>query len=310
MRVTNSMMTNSMSVSLQKRSQLLLNLGEKVSTGKKILKPSDDPLGMASILDYRGSLSRIEQYMENITRGKTKIELMEDVLGEVENQIMSAKQIATDQAMGVLETRSTAAEQMKNIFEQVLDLANSELQNNYLFAGSQTNSVPFTRNADGIEGTADDYEVVYHGDSESQNIIIGKNNHVNISAHGKEIFTGDAVNGGVNVFDVLNDLIQGLENPDAEVGTTQIRSQLELLKTSQEQVNSVRTRNAGINERLNSSEAYWGNFKTSIETQLSNVQDVDLTQATVEFQNAQLVYEASVALTNEILQNTLLNFIK
>ncbi|MBU4002886.1 MAG: hypothetical protein KKB94_11265, partial [Proteobacteria bacterium] len=113
-----------------------------------------------------------------------------------------------------------------------------------------------------------------------------------------------------NVFNTLKDLIEGLENPDTEAGTTQIRSQLDVLKTAQEQVNSVRTLNSGINQRLNSSKDYWSNFKGVMETQLSSVQDVDLTQAAVEFQKAQLVYETTVALANEMLQNTLLNFLK
>ncbi|MBU4316050.1 MAG: flagellar hook-associated protein FlgL [Proteobacteria bacterium] len=304
------MMTNSMSVSLQKKTQSLIDLSEKVSTGKRVLRPSDDPLGMARILDYRGTLSQIEQYMENINRGQTKIEVMEHVLGEVENQVINAKRIATDQSTGVLETRGTAASQIKNIFDQVLDLANSELQNNFLFGGNQTNARPFTRNADGIEGTADDYEVVYHGDNGEQKIIIGKNSDVKISSNGNDIFTGDTLSNGVNVFNTLKDLIEGLENPDTETGTTQIRSQLGLLKTAQEQVNSVRTLTAGINQRLTSSKDYWSNFKTAMETQLSNVQDVDLTQAAVEFQKAQLVYETTVALANEMLQNTLLSFLK
>ena len=310
MRVTNSMMTNSMSVSLQKKTQSLVDLSEKVSTGKKVLRPSDDPLGMARILDYRGTLSQIEQYVENINRGQIKIEVMEKVLGEVENQVINAKRIASDQSAGVLETRGTAASQIKNIFDQVLDLANSELQNNFLFGGNQTNARPFTRNADGIEGTADDYEVVYHGDNGEQKILIGKNSDVKISTHGNDIFTGDTLSNGVNVFNALKDLIEGLENPDTEAGTTQIRSQLDVLKTAQEQVNSVRTLNSGINQRLNSSKDYWSNFKGVMETQLSSVQDVDLTQAAVEFQKAQLVYETTVALANEMLQNTLLNFLK
>jgi flagellar hook-associated protein 3 FlgL len=304
------MMMNSMTVSLQKKTQSLLNLSEKVATGKQILRPSDSPVGMARILDYRGTISRVEQYMENISQGQTKIEVMEEILNEVENQIISAKRIATDQSVAALETRGTAAKQIKNIFDQVLDLANSELQNNYLFSGSQTSTVPFTRNADGIDGTADDYEVVYHGDDAEQSIMIGKNNTIEVNVHGDDIFTGVSASGGLNVFDVLQGLIEGLENADIDAGTAQIRAQLTPLGTAQEQVNSVRTKMAGTYERLTSSKNYWENFKAGITKQLSEIEDVDMIQAVVELKDAQLVYETTVALTKEMLQTNLLSFLK
>ena len=311
MRVTNNMMMNSMSVSLQKKTQSILSLTEKIATGKKISKPSDDPLGMARAMDYRDTISQVAQYMENISRGKTKIEVMENILEEAEDLVISAKQIATDQSMGKLETRSTAADQVRSIYEQLFNIANSDFENSYLFAGHLNTAAPYIMNADGIDGNADDELVAYVGDQGDQEIIIGKNNHVKINATGDEVF-GDPDGAGpeVDVFTALYGLIEGLENTDLDAGTVQIQASVELLKSAEEQINSVRTRNAGTYDRLESSEAYWDNFKTAMEDQLSAVEDADLTQAAVDLQNAELIYETSMALSKEIIQNSLLSFLR
>ena len=301
MRVTNNMMMNSMALSLQQKSQVILNLTEKVASGKKILKPSDDPLGMVRAMDYRETISKVDQYMENISRGKTKLEVTENILEEVENQIIKVKQIATDQSMGALETRTTAAEQVRSLYDELYVLANSEFENSYLFAGHENTTEPFTMNIDNT--------VTYNGDDGDQEIIIGKNNHVKVNTHGTEVF-GDGLGPEVDIFGAILDLIEGLENPDVDAGTLEIQASLANIRASQDQLNAARTRNAGTYERLESTEAYWDKFKTGIEGELSAVEDVDLSQAVVQLQNAQLIYETSMALSKEILQTSLMSFLR
>ena len=297
MRVTNNMMMNAMTASLQQKSQLILKLTEQVSTGKKISKPSDDPLGMARSMDYQETISKVDQYMENISRGKTKLEVIENILEEVENQIINVKEIAVEQSMGELETRDTAAELVRNAYEELLALSNSEFESSYLFSGYATDTQPYTLNIDET--------VSYNGDSGDQEIIISKNNHVKINTHGEEVFSGP----DVNIFDAIYNLIQGLEDPDTAAGTVTIQAAIADIEASQEQVNAARTRNAGTYDRLDTSESYWENFKSGIEDQLSKVMDADLTQALVELQNAELVYETSLAMSKEIIQNSLLSFL-
>ena len=309
MRITNKMMMQSVSVNLQRQTQKLVGLNENIATGKKILKPSDDPVGMSRIMEFKKTISQVDQYMQNITTGKTKLEVMENILAEVENQINAVKKIAIDQSMGVLETRGTAAEQVKNSFEQIMDLANSKLGSNYLFGGHQPQTRPFTGNADGIADTADDYTVTYNGDTGVQKIMIGAGSQAKVNADGSEIFTGGSLEDGVDVFSIMGDLIAGLENADTAAGTDQITAQIALLEKAQEQVNSVRTRNAGTYERLETTESYWENFKINIEQQLSNIEDVDITQAVVDLKNQELVYETTVSLAGEILKNSLLSFL-
>ena len=84
MRVTNKMTSELITRELYSNQQMLLNAQVKVTTGKKINKPSDDPIGAHKVLDYRRILSSIEQYERNIVYGKNQIEITETILDQMD----------------------------------------------------------------------------------------------------------------------------------------------------------------------------------------------------------------------------------
>ena len=306
MRITNNMMMTAVTAGLSRNVQSLVSLSEKLATGKSINRPSDDPIGMANIMDYRKSISKTEQYVSNIERGKLTLETTESVLDAIEGNIDVAKNIARDQSSGGLDTRDAAIEQIRGIYDQVMQLANTKVGDSYLFSGHQTDTVPFTRNADTVEGTVDDYTAQYNGDSGDLKIVVGEQSHVKINVHGNEIFTGVGVVGGVNVFDVLEDLLDGLETSDTDL----IRNQVANLEKAETQVNSARTKNAGIYERLDTTQNYWEDFKYRIESSLSATQDIDTEQTVVELKNQEIVYETTMSLATEIMKINLLNILR
>jgi len=61
MRVTNSMMSNTITRYLMRQSEALYNVQEQISTQKKINRPSDDPTGMRKVLDYRNKIATVDQ---------------------------------------------------------------------------------------------------------------------------------------------------------------------------------------------------------------------------------------------------------
>ncbi len=156
MRVTNNQMANAITGSLFRQAQRLLKAQITVATEKIINKPSDDPIGMSRILDYRKTLYSIDQYNRNITQGKTWIELSETALGTIEDLLNSAKGIAVEQTSGDLETREMALHEVENIYCQVLDLANSRLGNSYIFSGHKTGTAPFRNEVSLSGGVSED----------------------------------------------------------------------------------------------------------------------------------------------------------
>ncbi|MGD9301405.1 MAG: FlgD immunoglobulin-like domain containing protein [Desulfobacterales bacterium] len=143
MRVTNSMMSNTITRYLMQQSERLYKVQEQIATQKKINRPSDDPAGMRAILDYRNKIATVDQYLDNIERGTTRLEFTEITLDVVDDLIGVTRGISQQEAGGTNQSRALAAEQVKDLYNQMVELANSKNGKNYMFSGHQTDTPAF-----------------------------------------------------------------------------------------------------------------------------------------------------------------------
>ena len=140
MRVTNSMMSNTITRYLMRQSEGLYKVQEQIATQKKINTASDDPVGMRKVLDYRNQMATVEQYMNNVKRGTTRLEFTEITLEMVDDLLSVVREISRSEAKGTTASRDFAARQVRNMYDQTVELANSKLGKNYMFAGHQTDT--------------------------------------------------------------------------------------------------------------------------------------------------------------------------
>ena len=142
MRITSNQLANIVRRSVADNAERLYKAQETVSTEKLVNRPSDDPLAMGRILDYRTTLSSLDQYVRNITQAKMRIEFSEMQVEEIQNQLQTAKILAIDQSSIDAATRNQAAEDIQNIYDRLLEIANSKLGDDYLFAGNKSGARP------------------------------------------------------------------------------------------------------------------------------------------------------------------------
>lgn len=304
MRVTNNMMTDSLVRYLTAQNEALYERQTIIASQKRINRPSDDPIGMGKVLDYRQTLSSIEQYETNIQRGQERLEITEITLDLVDELLQGVHAIAMTEAGGTTESRQLTAEEVKNLFDQVLDLANSKLNGNYMFSGYQTQTAPFSRD-DTLATTFDQFTVTYNGDAGEQQFIVGHNTEITIDTDGRPLFQNAAA-GGVNVFDAMRDLIVAFESDD----TTAISDQADLIDLGRKQINNMRAANSPISYQLKTSENHWQNCKPKIQELLAKEEEVDVTQAVVELQSIELAYQTTLATTARITQQGLIDFLQ
>jgi len=304
MRVTNNMMTDSLVRYLTTQNEALYERQTVIASQKRINRPSDDPIGTGKVMDYRQSLASIEQYQTNIQTGKTRLEVTEVNLDLVDDLLQVIRGIGQTETSQSAESRLLAAEGIKDIFDQVLDVANSELNGNYLFSGYQTKTAPFSRD-DTLATTFDQFTVTYNGDDGDARFIVAHNTEVTIDADGRPLFQ-NAAGGGINLFDVLRDLIVGLENDD----TAAISAQADLVDAARDQINTIRANNSPILYQLETTENHWQNYKPKIQELLGRQEEADITQAVVELQQIELAYQTTLATAARIIQPGLVNFLE
>ncbi|MCK5507190.1 MAG: flagellar hook-associated protein FlgL [Desulfobacterales bacterium] len=164
MRVTNKMMTDTVSSNLFKKVGQLLKSQDVLSSGKRINTPSDDPIGMGKVLDYRKTICTIDQYDRNIAHGETWLDLTDSILASIGDSFIRAKELALSQVNATVnaDDMTVVAEEVKSLYDHVLHLANTKLGKSYIFAGHKTDIPPFSRDAD--------YITSYNGDAEVTDI--------------------------------------------------------------------------------------------------------------------------------------------
>lgn len=297
MRITNTMMANNVISNLNKNIVKLVKAQEVVATEKVINRPSDDPIGMSNILSFRSELSAIEQYTRNIVQGKMRIEVSETALDAIDGLVRDAKEIAVTLSTvpGDSGNRAIMASSVQDIHDQVLQLANSQFEGYYLFAGTESDKPAFL--ADGT----------YDGNSGDIYLSAEKNAKIKINASGDELFTISTGPPIVNVFSVLDDLKAALEaDPYIE---SDVFDQVTLLIDVHEQIDFVRSQMSTKFKRLEGFENQLAAYKNKFEELLSIQEDANMPKAIIDMQQQETAYEVSLATSGRIFQKSLIDFI-
>jgi len=146
LRVSTQMMyTQSLSY-INNKLTTLTELNEQSSSQKRVNRPSDDAVASATILNLRTTLNSYDQYLENAATAKGWLTSSDSTLTQVSTLLTRAKGLAEQAATGTLgaENRKQIAYEMREIYEQLIALANTEYQNKSIYGGQVTDKNPFT----------------------------------------------------------------------------------------------------------------------------------------------------------------------
>ena len=291
MRISAKIMAEHIKVNLARQSSQLMETQLKLASGKRINKPSDDPIGIGKVLDYRTTLKTVDQYRENILDAKTRVQFSESVLGQVSDFIEDAKKLATNPDA---DDKSAFAQEIRNIRQQVLGLANSKYGANFLFAGHRSDTAPFDLTP----------PFAYNGDGGFHQVVVGEGITVRIDADGSQMF----VDGSDNLFQVLDDLETALTTVPFD--PVAVQNTVDPLYRIADRLELARSGLASDYKRLERTDEYWNNFSNAVETMRQTVEDADITQTAVDMQVQQTAYEVLLATAGQVIQPTLLDFLK
>ena len=189
----------------------IAKLQAQIGSGKKLIKPSDNPPAASQVLDLEETLARIDQYKQNAVLANQRLALEDSTLDGVGNLLIRVKELALAANSGTqtAETRNAFRTEVSERLGELLDLANIQDANgDYLFAGFRVELQPFERSAAGVQYNGSDgarelqvsrHRRVATGDSGADVFmrVPGGNGQFAISAQGTNLGTGVAAAGGV-----------------------------------------------------------------------------------------------------------------
>jgi flagellar hook-associated protein 3 FlgL len=199
MRVTSQMLGIQVNDGLQRAYQRLARAQEVVTTGRRINHLADDPIGAARAMDLRTFENSVAQYNRNIDNGMPFLKQSDAAFEDVVKGLTRAKELAVQMANGVYSTveRRAAAGEVNQIFEHLLSLANTKVENRFLFGGFKNGTAPFAQSATSVD---------YLGDNGDIRIQTGAASTLSINFLGNRVFQAAGVPGGQGTFDILRDL--------------------------------------------------------------------------------------------------------
>ena len=296
MRVSNRIIYDTIKLRLSKITEELNKANTVVATGKRILKLSDDPVGLAQGLNIKSALSNINQMGRNITLGKSWLAASESALSQVQDVISEAKTLSVQMANGSIDAseRRSAAETVQNLLEELVSLANTEVNGRYIFAGSETDTTPFSLESDN--------SVQYHGDDNTFTVKIGKDATVEVGSDGQAVFgilgQPDDVFG---VFDVLRTALENNNASGIQAAMSDLDSRFDHVASKISDIGSKML-------RMEMKENIFQDLDLTNTERLSTIEDADITEAILDLQAKELAYEAALSSASKVLQMNLLDY--
>jgi flagellar hook-associated protein 3 FlgL len=250
-------------------------LTTEMSSGVRVTSLSEDPVAAGENVVLVNQIQRDDSFTTSSTMVTSQLQVADSALGSVVTELTSAISLATSANNGTMNSSDVkeVATQLSGILAEVTTLANSTYQGQYIFAGSQSSTAPFSTSTSTSPATT-----TYSGDNDVNYIETPTGQKIQLNVPGDQIFLGSGSN---SVFGALNALIADYSS--GTVDTAQAVSDTTALNTALNYVSQQRvTIDNSITQVTAASDAV-----TSEQTQLTTVQ-TDLMQADVGTVSTQL----------------------
>lgn len=140
MRITMQSIHKNIRTNLNKITTDMGRINSQISSGKQMSKISDDPVNLVTALGLRSSLSQIATYQDNLKFGDKTITAAETALTQMKDITLRAEVLGLQHANASVspQNRTSAAEEVRHLWEEAITLANSEVNGKYIFGGYRT----------------------------------------------------------------------------------------------------------------------------------------------------------------------------
>lgn len=298
MRIANQTIFDNITANLGRVTEAMWKANRVVSTAKKINQISDDPVGLVTVLDLRGSLAGIQQMGKNIEMGKTWLNSGESALTQTYDLLSDAKSLCVQMVTSTVgpSERRSAAESADGYLRQLLSLANTDVGGRHIFSGTKTDTTPFS-----LDDEDNPTTVVYSGNDTAFSVKIGESLTVEVGRDGEDAF-GPA---GTSIFDVLIDLKSALQNDD--VGG--IRAAMDEMDQYMDSVKSLVSNTGAKTLRMEAKDQILQDLRLSYTERKSGIEDADMAEAIMDLSGKELAYQAALASSSKVMSLSLVDYL-
>lgn len=297
MRITNSTALRSSLSQLDANRTAIDTLQAQVSSGLRLTKPSDDPVGVSEVMHSNSSLTAITQYQRNIDAATARNTSEGTALDQLTNLLSRAKELAVAQSTGTANdaTRKTAAAEMEQLFNTAVSLAGTKNGSEYLFGGDAVTQTPFT-----VTGTGSTLDFTTTNPSGSRSVAIAAGQSLVATHDGQQVF-GDS-----GILAALRDATRALQSGNQ----ANVTASMSALDSSFDNIQVIQGEQGARANALDVASQNLTALKANLTAYKTQLQGVDIESAVTELVTKQTSYQAAMLATSKILGMTLTDYLR
>ena len=266
-----------------------------LATGTRINKPSDDPAGAAQMVINTAQSTQADTFLRSITSVTGLLQTADSTLSSVVTALQRAISLGVEGANGTLSDsdRADVASELTGIKQQLLSLANTPYQGEFIFSGTSTVQ-PFVADATSPSG------VTYNGNAGTNNVEVGQNYPLQINQAGSLLFTSASG----NVFQSISDLINALQT------NNNIDSAVSEVSDAFNHITGQRVFYGNALNQLQAQQNYLNSEKVNLATVADSISATDMAATSTAFTQSQEAIQADLAAMSRISQVSLFDYLK
>ncbi|KGX86795.1 flagellar hook-associated protein FlgL [Pontibacillus marinus] len=304
MRVTQSMLTNNMLRNVSKSYERMGKYQEQLSTGKKIQKPSDDPVVAMRGMNYRSELTEIKQYQRNLNEVHNWMDNSDAAMDKATKALQRIRELAVQGSNGTYEEgqRENIAKEVKQLKQHLTDVANTKVNDKYIFNGTNTTEKPvnFVDGAGNVIKNPDGSEKVSTSTNGNEvKIEVSKGVEIATNVNPTQVFKE-------GMFDDIDKFINRLEG----TGSGELDHSIADID---KHINSVVNERADLGARMNRVELIEDRLSSQeviTSGTLSENEDAELEKVITELKTQESVHRAALGVGARIIQPSLMDFLR
>ena len=294
MRITQNMLSRSLLSDLQGDMDRLSATQQKLSSGKQLTQPSDDPFGTSRALQYRADLAQNQQYQRNVDEANSWQSVTDTALSKISDSLLRVRDLVVQGANDTsgAAARNDIAAEISQLIDSIKTEGNTQYAGRYVFSGSATTTQPYQM------GASD----AYSGNAEVMKREIGPNVRIDLNQ------TGIAVLGDSNVglLKTLRTIVTDLQTNN---GAALQNTDLQAIDTAVDTISNAQAVNGASQNRLQTAATRLQELEQTATQLLSNVEDADMAKTMVDFSTQQAVYQSALRAGAQIIQPSLMDFL-
>jgi flagellar hook-associated protein 3 FlgL len=302
MRITEGMTRRTVLQDLGASKARLTQTQREISSGHRITRPADDPFGAGRTLQLSGELEGFKQFKSNVDDGVGWVTATETALTRITETVQRARELLVqggNDSNGQIAREGIAAE-IEALTEAVKQEANVTYDGRYIFSGTATETRPYEL------GPADEYQ----GDEGTIQRVLGKGVSLGVNVNIRTILGDGAGAADGKLLNVLRDIATDLRGGTVANAEALRGTDLERLSANLDELTRVRAVVGATTNRLETAGTRLEQLQEASLAQLSQVYNVDMPEALVNFSAEQTAYETALRAGSKLIQPSLMDFLR